>query len=211
MLMIPIFDITQTIWALSLSNSHAFKMGRGAGFVLCNPLLFQGHHWARELQAYQEGLSSLLGGNRWISTPEQRQQVHYCQQCCLFERKRLQIAVMTSDNLRLETAEKQGFLMQFQGPSCLTLCTPHPATLGRALSSLWMAVRSPTKSTSFRGTLFLSTDKISFHTSGTRSCASRDSAYAEGLLVSTRFLRGLSRIPVFLPRDSQLLFADAFV
>jgi hypothetical protein len=55
-------------------------------------------------------------------------------------------------------------LMQIQGPSCLTLYTPHPATLGRALSSLWIAVRSPTKSTSFQCTLFLSTDKISFHT-----------------------------------------------
>jgi hypothetical protein len=55
-------------------------------------------------------------------------------------------------------------LMQIQGPSCLTLYTARPATLGRALSSLWMAVRSETKSTSFQGTLFLSTDKISFHT-----------------------------------------------
>ncbi len=55
-------------------------------------------------------------------------------------------------------------LMQIQGPSCLTLYTPHPATLGRALSSLGIAVRALTKSTSFQGSLFLSTDKISFHT-----------------------------------------------
>jgi hypothetical protein len=155
-------------------------------------------------------------------------------------------------------------LMKIQGPSCLTLYTPHPATLGRDLSSLWMAVRSRTKSTSFQGTLFLSTDKISFHTKplisfsiedanwkletqeaswksaagsnplitkdkknsrekilcfyegksssrGTRSCASRDSAYAEELLASTSFLPGLSRIPVVFPRSRQLLFADAFV
>jgi len=46
---------------------------------------------------------------------------------------------------------------------------------------------------------------------GTRSCASRDSAYAEELLASTSFLPGLSRIPVVFPRDRQLLFADAFV
>jgi len=41
--------------------------------------------------------------------------------------------------------------------------------------------------------------------------ASRDSAYAEWLLVSTRFLRGFSGIPVVLLRDSQLLFADGFL
>jgi hypothetical protein len=41
--------------------------------------------------------------------------------------------------------------------------------------------------------------------------ASRDSAYAEGLLVSTRFLGGLSGIPVVLVHDSQLLFADGFL
>jgi hypothetical protein len=46
---------------------------------------------------------------------------------------------------------------------------------------------------------------------GTWSSASRDLAYAEELLVSTRFLRGLARIPVVLPRDRELLFADAFV
>jgi hypothetical protein len=127
-------------------------------------------------------------------------------------------------------------LMQIQGPSCLTLYTARPATLGRALSSLWMAVRSETKSTSFQGTLFLSTDKISFHTKplisfsiedtnwkletqeirksssrGTRSSGSRDSAYAEELLVSTRFLEGLSGIPVVLPRDSQLLVSSTFL
>jgi hypothetical protein len=49
--------------------------------------------------------------NRWTSTAEQRQQVHYCQQCCRFERKQLQIAVMTSDNLQLETAEKQNVIV----------------------------------------------------------------------------------------------------
>ncbi len=45
----------------------------------------------------------------------------------------------------------------------------------------------------------------------TRRSASRDSTYAEGLLVSTRFLGGFSGIPVVLLHDSQLLFADGFL
>jgi hypothetical protein len=55
-------------------------------------------------------------------------------------------------------------LMQIQGPSCLNALHTPPRHVRESLKLPGNCRKIPTKSTSFQGTLFLSTDKISFHT-----------------------------------------------